>query len=46
MVRGRAESVPGFHPSIDAEIVSIGNNFIQADADGKRCRPDARAVMK
>ena len=40
------KSEPGFSPSIDAEIVGSGNDYIHNDPSGKHMRLDAHGVVK
>ena len=40
------KSEPGFSPSIDAEIVGNGNDYIHTDPSGKHMRLDAHGVVK
>ncbi|BCS25888.1 DUF3237 domain-containing protein [Aspergillus puulaauensis] len=43
---GTFKSAEGFSPSIDAEIVGVGNDYIHADPDGSRLRLDAHGTIK
>ncbi|KAI4098531.1 MAG: hypothetical protein L6R37_006464 [Teloschistes peruensis] len=40
------KSEPGFSPSIDAEIVGAGNDYIHNDPNGKHMRLNAHGVVK
>ncbi|KAL8790157.1 MAG: hypothetical protein Q9195_006484 [Heterodermia aff. obscurata] len=40
------KSEPGFSPSVDAEIVGNGNDYIHNDPSGKHMRLDAHGVVK
>ena len=46
MTGGSVKSEPNFSPSIDAEWVGTGNDYIHNDPDGKAMRLDAHAVVK
>lgn len=43
---GTFKSAEGFSPSLDAEIVGVGNDYIHADPDGSRLRLDAHGTIK
>ena len=40
------KSEPGFSPSIDAEIIGSGNDYIHNDSNGKHMRLNAHGVVK
>ena len=46
MTGGKLKSAPGFTPSIDSEFVSVGNDYIKTDGDGKHVRLNAHGVVK
>ena len=46
MSGGSLISDPSFNPSIDAEFVGMGNDYIHNDPDGKHMRLDAHGVVK
>lgn len=46
MTGGTVKSAPGFSPSLDAEFVGVGNDYIKADGDGKHVRLNAHGVLK
>ena len=46
MTGGILKSDPSFSPSIDAEFVGTGNDYIHADPDGQHLRLNAHGVVK
>lgn len=40
------KSDPAFEPTIDAEFVGVGNDYIHADPDGQHLRLNAHGVVK
>ncbi|OJJ49763.1 hypothetical protein ASPZODRAFT_58823 [Penicilliopsis zonata CBS 506.65] len=44
MTGGTVQSAPGFSPSIDAQFVGTGNDYIHADPDGKHLRLNAHGI--
>ena len=46
MTGGSLKSEPSFSPSIDAEFVGTGNDYIHNDPDGKHMRLDAHGLAK
>ncbi|EYE95380.1 DUF3237 domain-containing protein [Aspergillus ruber CBS 135680] len=40
------KSDPAFEPTIDAEFVGVGNDYIHADPDGQHLRLNAHGVLK
>lgn len=46
MTGGTFKSASSFSPSVDAEFVGVGNDYIHADADGKHMRLNAHSVIK
>jgi len=46
MTGGSVKSESNFSPSIDAEWVGTGNDYIHNDPDGKAMRLNAHAVVK
>ncbi len=46
MTGGTLKSEPNYSPSIDAEWVGTGNDYIHNDPDGKNMRLNAHAVVK
>ena len=46
MVGGSIKTEEGFSPSIDAEWVGVGNDYIRTDPDGKHMRLDAHGTLK
>jgi len=46
MTGGTIKSEPGFSPSLDAEFVGTGNDYIHNDPSGKHMRLNAHGVVK
>jgi hypothetical protein len=46
MPDGTLKSEPGFEFAIDAELHSVGYDFIRMDPDGKHLRLDVRSQLK
>ncbi|KAK1143926.1 hypothetical protein N8T08_005835 [Aspergillus melleus] len=46
MTGGTFKTESSFSPSVDAEFVGVGNDYIHADADGKHLRLNAHSVLK
>lgn len=46
MTGGSLKSESNYSPSIDAEWIGTGNDYIHHDPDGKNMRLDAHAVVK
>jgi hypothetical protein len=46
MTGGTLKSEPGFSPSINAEFMGVGNDYIHNDPTGKHMRLDAHGALK
>lgn len=46
MTGGTIKSEPGFSPSLDAELVGTGNDYIHNDSSGKHMRLNGHGVVK